>query len=65
MFPFAGRSRDDVRPGMRTSTYQTRMLVAYAVDESSGEVVVNILGVFHGGENWEVALSTDEDSDEG
>jgi hypothetical protein len=30
------------------------------VDESSGEFVVNILGVFHGGQDWEAALDDDE-----
>lgn len=64
-FPLAGRPRDDVRPGMRTTTYKKRTLVAYEVDESSSEVVVNVLGVFHGGQNWEAALSEDEDPTEG
>lgn len=64
VFPLAGRSRDDVRPGMRTSTYKKRTLVAYEVDETLGELVINILGVFHGGQNWEAALSADEDSEE-
>jgi toxin ParE1/3/4 len=59
VFPFAGRDRDDVRPGMRTSTYRKRTLVAYEVDESSGELVVNVLGVFHGGRDWETALRVD------
>jgi toxin ParE1/3/4 len=55
-FPLAGRSRDDVRPGMRTTTFKKETLVAYEVDESSGELVVNILGLFHGGRDWEAAL---------
>jgi toxin ParE1/3/4 len=55
-FPLAGRARDDVRPGMRTTTYRKRTLVVYDVDESSGEVVVNVLGVFHGGQDWEATL---------
>lgn len=55
LFPLAGRSRDDVRPGMRTTTYRKRTLVAYEVDDSSDELVVNILGVFHGGRDWEAA----------
>ncbi len=65
VFPHAGRARDDVRPGMRTTTYKKRTLVAYEVDESGGELVVNILGVFHGGQTWEAALSSDEDSSQG
>lgn len=56
VFPRAGRARDDIRPGMRTSTYRKRTVIAYEVDESSGELVVNILGVFHGGQDWEAAL---------
>jgi hypothetical protein len=34
VLPFAGRARDDVRRGMRTSTFEKRTLVAYEVDES-------------------------------
>ena len=64
VFPDSGRPRDDVRPGMRTTTYKKRTLIAYEVDESSGDVVINVVGVFHGGQNWEAALSADEDSDE-
>lgn len=65
LFPHAGQARDDVRPGMRTTTYKKRTLVAYEVDESSGEIVVSVVGVFHGGQNWEAALSADDDSEEG
>jgi toxin ParE1/3/4 len=57
VFPLAGRARDDVRPGMRTTAFRKRTLVAYEVDESSGEVVVNVLGVFHGGQDWEATLN--------
>jgi plasmid stabilization system protein ParE len=46
---------------MRTSTFKKKTLVAYEVDESSGELVVNILGVFHGGQDWKAALGEDED----
>ncbi len=60
MFPLAGRVRDDVRPGMRTSTLKKKTLVAYEVDESSGELVVNILGVFYGGQDWKAALGEEE-----
>lgn len=56
VFPLAGQARDDVRPGMRTTNFKKRTLVAYEVDESAGELVVNVLGVFHGGQDWEAAL---------
>ena len=58
--PLASLARDDVRPGMRTSTFKRGTLVAYEVDESSGELVVNILGVFHGGQGWEAALGDEQ-----
>ncbi len=61
VFPLAGRARDDVRSGMRTITFKKRTLIAYEVDESSGELVVNVLGVFHGGQDWETALGEDRD----
>lgn len=64
VFPLAGRPRDDVRPGMRTITFKKRTLIAYEVDESSGELVVNVLGVFHGGQDWEIALGEDHDEPE-
>lgn len=57
VFPRAGRARDDIRPGMRTTTFKKRTVIAYEADESSGELVVNVLGVFHGGQDWETALS--------
>lgn len=31
LFPLAGRARDDVRPGMRTTTYKERTPVAYEI----------------------------------
>lgn len=62
-FPLAGRARDDVRPGIRTATYKKRTLVAYEIDESSDGLVINILGVFHGGQDWEAELNADEDLD--
>jgi toxin ParE1/3/4 len=56
VFPLAGRDRGDVRPGMRTTTFKKRTLIAYAVDESVDEVVVSVLGVFSGGQDWEPEL---------
>lgn len=58
VFPHAGRARDDIRPGMWTTTYKKRTLVAYEIDGSSEEFVVNILGIFTSGQNWEQALVT-------
>lgn len=59
-FPLAGRARDDIRPGLRTTTFQKRTLVAYEVDEPEDEVVINILGVFHGGQEWAAELRREQ-----
>ncbi len=45
---------------MRTTTFKKRTVVAYTVDQSSPETVVNVLGVFHGGQYWEAAFGDDE-----
>ena len=65
LFPLAGRARDDVRPGMRTTTFKKKTLVAYVLDDSSDEAVVNILGVFHGGRDWEALFTEDHVATEG
>jgi toxin ParE1/3/4 len=58
-FPYAGRARR--RPARNAADhFKNRTLVAYEADESSGELVVNILGVFHGGQDWEAALGEDQ-----
>jgi len=64
VFPLAGTARDDVRPSLRTTTFRKRTLVAYEVDDSSGELVVNVIGVFHGGQDWEAAVGEDHDGPE-
>jgi hypothetical protein len=49
---------------MRTTVFRRRALVAYEVDESSGDV--NIIGVFSGGQDWGAALAPgDHGSDQG
>jgi toxin ParE1/3/4 len=65
VFPLAGRPRDDLRQGIRTTISKGRTLIAYEVDESPGEPIVTILGVFHGGQNWEATLRADEGPKEG
>jgi toxin ParE1/3/4 len=59
-FPLAGRARDDVRPGMRTTTFKRRTVVAYLVAEASGQTFITVLGVFHGGQDWERVLSQEQ-----
>ena len=52
-YPYRGRSRDDLRPGLRVLGYRRRVAVTYTVDDD--ERVVSILGVFYGGQDWQAA----------
>jgi plasmid stabilization system protein ParE len=58
-FPLRGTPRDDVRPGLRTTAYKWRTEIAYTVDDGR----VSIIGVFHGGRDYETALQPDEPED--
>ena len=51
-FPHRGNQRDDIRPGLRITNYRKRAVIAFAVDDKH----VFILGVFYGGQDFEVAL---------
>lgn len=52
-FPITGMARDDIRPGLRTISYRKRTVIAFAVVDD----LVLILGVFHGGRDYESALA--------
>lgn len=51
-FPVRGTRRDDIRPGLRTTGYKKRVVIAFDVDAG----LVNIIGVFYGGQNYEGVL---------
>ena len=55
-FPERGRSRDDLRPGLRTIAFRRRVTIAYAVFEAE----VAILGIFYGGQDLAAALAEEE-----
>jgi toxin ParE1/3/4 len=55
-FPQRGTPRDDIRPGLRTTCYKRRTEIAYAVEDDR----VAIIGVFHGGRDYETALQPEE-----
>lgn len=55
VFPHSGTARDDIRPGLRTSSYKKRVVVAYAVDDDARAVTV--IGLFYGGQDFESLLS--------
>lgn len=55
-FPARGNRRDDIRPGLRVTSYRKRVAIAFHVDENR----VNIIGVFYGGQDYEAALLEEE-----
>lgn len=57
-FPLRGTMRDDVRPGLRTTNYKKRVVIAYAVDND----LVSIIGIFYGGQDYETFLHSDSDN---
>lgn len=54
-FPYRGNRRDDIRPGLRTTNYRKRTVIAFTVSDAT----ISIIGIFHGGQNYESQL-TDE-----
>ena len=56
-FPLRGIGRDDLRPGLCITSYRKRVVIAFAVEGGS----VNILGIHYGGQNYEATL-LDEDA---
>ena len=54
-FPYRGNRRDDIRPGLRTTHYRKRTVIAFTVSDAT----ISIIGIFHGGQNYEAQL-TDE-----
>lgn len=57
-FPHRGTMRDDVRPGLRTTNYRKRAVIAFHIDAEQ----VSIIGVFYGGQDYETILQ-DEPED--
>lgn len=55
-FPLRGTPRDDIRPGLRTTSYRRRTEIAYTAEDEK----VSIIGVFHGGRDYEAELQLDE-----
>jgi toxin ParE1/3/4 len=59
MFPHAGSPRDDIRPGLRTSSFKKRVVVAYAVDDEARALTV--VGLFYGGQDFSSLLVASDD----
>lgn len=60
MFPQRGIRRDDLMPGLRVTNHRRGAVIAFIVDTAAK--TVSILGVFHGGQDYEPAMleATDE-----
>ena len=56
-FPARGVIRDDLLPGLRVTHFRKRTIIAYTLETE----VVSIVGVFYGGQDYEAALTPDED----
>jgi toxin ParE1/3/4 len=52
-FPQAGRSRDDLRPGVRILAFERRVVIAYMI-LPSGDIEIG--RVFYGGRNYEALI---------
>jgi plasmid stabilization system protein ParE len=51
-FPLRGTSRDEIRPGLRTTSYKKRTVIAFAVLDDK----LAIIGIFYGGRDCERIL---------
>lgn len=54
-FPLRGNQRDDIRPGLRTTHYKKQTVIAFSVESER----IAILGLFHGGQDYDTALQDD------
>lgn len=54
-FPHLGVLREDIRPGLRTTHYKGRTVIAFVVDTER----VSIIDEFYGGQDYETILHTD------
>jgi toxin ParE1/3/4 len=56
-FPERGTRRDDLRPGLRTTTFRRRVTIAYHI--TGTQVVID--RIFYGGRNLPVLLAEGDD----
>ncbi|HVC51218.1 MAG TPA: type II toxin-antitoxin system RelE/ParE family toxin [Stellaceae bacterium] len=56
VFPEAGRTRDDLRPGIRVVAFERRVVIAYTI-LPSGDVEIGRF--FYGGRNYEAMIGSD------
>ena len=52
--PHRGTKRDDLRPGLRIVSFRKRAVIAFQIDDT--KMVVSILRVFYGGQDYEAMM---------
>ena len=57
LFPERGTRRDDLRPGLRTTTYRRRVIIAFHITETT--VVID--RVLYGGRDLDAVFHEDDD----
>ena len=60
-FPERGTQRNDLLPGLRTVGYRRRVTIAFRID--AARLVVTILGVFYGGQDFEAEIASTDQGD--
>lgn len=53
-FPHRGNKREDIRPGIRITHSRGKTIIGFSVGNTAH--TVSILGIFHGGQDYETAL---------
>ncbi|WP_241609296.1 type II toxin-antitoxin system RelE/ParE family toxin [Rosenbergiella australiborealis] len=53
LFPERGNLRDDLLPGLRVTNWRKRTVIAFVVEDNQ----VNILGIWHGGQQYETEFT--------
>lgn len=56
--PRRGTRRDDIRSGLRTTSFRKRVVIAFSVDAKQ----IAILGIFYAGRNYEAILQDEDES---
>ena len=54
MFPHRCIRRDDILPGLRLGNHKGRTVIAYVIDDDTE--TVSVVGIFHGGQDYEALL---------
>ncbi len=55
-FPARGTRRDDIRPGLRITSYRKHVAIVFHVSEDR----VDIVGIFYGGQDYDAVLTEEE-----